>query len=135
MVAPNPVELLLSRRLDHLIAELSGRYDYILIDSVPLGIVADASIVNRIADLSVFVIRSGRMDKRQLQAVQKLYDDHALNNMSILLNGVDFKDSKYGYGYGYGYGYSYGYGYGHGYGYDQKKKSFLKRVFSKFLGK
>lgn len=135
VVAPNPVELLLSRRLDHLIAELSGRYDYILIDSVPLGIVADASIVNRIADLSVFVIRSGRMDKRQLQAVQKLYDDHALNNMSILLNGVDFKDSKYGYGYGYGYGYSYGYGYGHGYGYDQKKKSFLKRVFSKFLGK
>src|SRR5690606_24184595 len=64
VIAPNPVELLLSNRLDMLISILREQYDYILIDSVPLGIVADSSIVNRIADLSIFVIRSGKMDKR-----------------------------------------------------------------------
>lgn len=110
IIAPNPVELLLSKRLDSLIEQLREQYDYILIDSVPLGIVADGSIVNRVSDVSVFVIRSGVMDKRELATIQKVHDEKTLTNMNLIINGVNFKKLKYGYGYSYGYGYGYGYG-------------------------
>ena len=65
-VPPNPAELLLSDRFDRLIVELRKRYDYIIVDNVPAGMVADASIVNRVVDLTIFVVRSGVMDRRQL---------------------------------------------------------------------
>ena len=71
-VPPNPAELLLSERFDHFIAELRKRYDYIIVDNVPAGMVADASIVNRVADLTIFVIRSGIMDRRQLPELEKM---------------------------------------------------------------
>lgn len=108
-VAPNPAELLLDSRLDILIAELRTRYDYIIVDNVPVGIVADATIANRIADLTVFVVRSGRLDRRQLPDIESLYEDKKLHNMALVLNGVDPHRHGYGYGYGYGYG-RYGYG-------------------------
>lgn len=119
-IAPNPAELLMDDRLDELVAELRKRYDIIITDSVPIGIIADASIVNRIADLTVFVVRAGRLDRRQLPDIEALYEDKKLRNMALVLNGVD--PHRRGYGYGYGY-YGYGYGYGHyGYGYGKKKK-------------
>ena len=65
-IPPNPAELLLSDRLDQLMTELRKRYDYIIVDNVPAGIVADASIVNRIADLTICIVRAGAMDRRQL---------------------------------------------------------------------
>lgn len=116
-VAPNPAELLMDERLDELIAELRKRYDYVIADSVPIGIIADAAIANRIADLTVFVVRAGRLDKRQLPDLEKLYKDKKLNNMALVLNGVNPKHHGYGYGYGYGYGH-----YGYGYGKQKKKK-------------
>lgn len=64
--APNPAELLLSENLETLIAELRKRYDYIIVDNVPVGIIADAAITNRIADLTIFVIRAGKFDRRML---------------------------------------------------------------------
>lgn len=70
-IPPNPAELLLSERFDHLIVELRKRYDYIIIDNVPAGMVADASIVNRVADLTIFVVRSGVMDRRQLPELER----------------------------------------------------------------
>ena len=69
-IPPNPAELLLSNRLDQLIAELRKRYDYIIVDNVPAGIVADASIVNRIADLTICVVRAGTMDRRQVMGME-----------------------------------------------------------------
>ncbi|MCT3643470.1 polysaccharide biosynthesis tyrosine autokinase [Elizabethkingia anophelis] len=114
-IAPNPVELLLGKRLDELIAELRTRYDYIIVDGVPIGIVADASIIDRVADLTLFIIRIGKMDRRQLPEIEKIYQEKKLSNLAIVLNGM--KLNGYGYGYGYGYG-SYGYGYG-----EEKKKS------------
>ena len=69
-VAPNPAELLMDERLDELVAELRRRYDIIIADSVPTGMIADASIVNRIADLTVFVVRAGRLDRRQLPDIE-----------------------------------------------------------------
>ena len=111
-VAPNPAELLMDSRLDQLVAELRQRYDYVIVDNVPVGIIADAAIANRIADLTVFVVRSGHLDRRQLPDLEQLYQDKKLNNLSILLNGVDPHGRGYGYRYGYGYGYGH-YGYGH----------------------
>ncbi|MDF2514772.1 MAG: polysaccharide biosynthesis tyrosine autokinase [Sphingobacterium sp.] len=110
VIAPNPVELLLGSRLDLLINELKARYDYIVIDGVPLGIVADASIVDRISDLTIFVIRAGRMDRRQLPEIEKIYMEQKLTNLAVILNGLKLEGPGYGYGvYGYGYGYGYGY--------------------------
>lgn len=118
-VAPNPAELLMDERLDELVGELRKRYDIIIADSVPMGIIADAGIANRIADLTVFVIRAGRFDRRQLPDIETLYGEKKLKNMALVLNGVN--PHRHGYGYGYGYGYSYGYGYGR-YGYGKKRK-------------
>ncbi|MDV3955440.1 polysaccharide biosynthesis tyrosine autokinase [Elizabethkingia anophelis] len=113
-IAPNPVELLLGKRLDELINKLKERYDYVIIDGVPVGIVADASIIDRVADLTLFIIRVGKMDRRQLPEIEKIYQEKKLSNLAIVLNGLKLN----GYGYGYGYG---GYGYG-GYGYGEKRK-------------
>ena len=87
-VPPNPAELLLSERFDRLITELRKRYDYIIVDNVPAGIVADASIVNRVVDLTIFVVRSGVMDRRQLPELENMYRQEQLHNLSVILNGV-----------------------------------------------
>lgn len=105
-VAPNPAELLLENRLDELIEELKTMYDYVIVDNVPVGIIADASIANRIADLTLFVVRAGSVDRRLLPEIEDMYENKKLNNMAVILNGVEHRA---GYGYGYGYGYSYQY--------------------------
>lgn len=114
-IPPNPAELLLSENLDHLINELKMRYDYIILDNVPSSMIADAMIVNRVADLTLYVIRAGSMDRRQLPEVEKLYRQQKFKNMAVLLNGVKYNHSRYGYS-------NYGYSYGYGYGYDSEKK-------------
>ena len=117
-VAPNPAELLMDERLDAMIAELREKYDYVIADNVPVGIVADASITNRISDLTIFVVRAGKLDRRQVPEMEELYKEGKLKNMAYALNGVDPRYRGYGYRYGYGYGY----GYGSGYGNKRKKK-------------
>lgn len=113
--APNPTELLMSKNLDKLVATLKERYDYVLLDAVPVNIVADAMVGNRVADVTLFIIRSGQIDKRILPDIGKLYDEDKLNKMCLVLNGIS--DSHvYGSGYGYGYRYGYGYGYNKYYG-------------------
>ena len=97
-----------------MINQLREQFDYIILDNVPAGVVADAVIVNRVADLTIYVVRAGRMDRRALPEVEKLYQEGKLRNMSLILNGTVYKHGAYGYRYGYGYGYSYGYGYGYG---------------------
>jgi len=126
-MAPNPAELLMDERLDEMFKELRNRYDVIITDSVPVGLVADATIANRVADLTLFVVRAGRLDRRQLPDIEAMYQERKLTNMSLLLNGADFHHHGYGYGYGYGYGHGYGYGYGYGY-VDGKKKKKQKRI-------
>ncbi|MDO4186056.1 MAG: polysaccharide biosynthesis tyrosine autokinase [Bacteroidales bacterium] len=103
-VAPNPAELLLSERLDAAIAELRPKYDYIFVDNVPYNAVADAAITNRIADLTIFVVRVGKLDRRMLPDIEKIYTTGKLNNMSLILNGSIVRSRGYGSGYGYGYG-------------------------------
>lgn len=116
ILAPNPAELLMDNRLDELMNELRTRYDYIIADNVPVGLIADATIANRIADLTIFVVRAGKLDRRQLPDIEKLYQEKKLKNMALVLNGAN--PERHGYGYSYGYGYCYGYG-------TKKKKTFF----------
>ena len=109
ILAPNPAELLMDNRLDELMNELRTRYDYIIADNVPVGLIADATIANRIADLTIFVVRAGKLDRRQLPDIEKLYQEKKLKNMALVLNGANPERNGYGYSYGYGYGYGYGY--------------------------
>ena len=116
-IPPNPAELLLSERFTEMLSSLKGKYRYIFLDCPPVDIVADTAIIAQSVDVSVFVMRSGIMDKRALPSVEELYQEKKYNRMAVVLNGVSKRSGgygKYGYGhYGYGYGYgSYGYGYG-----------------------
>lgn len=115
---PNPAELLQSDLLDDLMEKLKMRYDYIYIDCPPLNIVADTSIISRLADMTIFVVRAGLMERVLLPEVETVYRENRLNNMVILLNGVKEQVGRYGY---HRYGYHYGYGYGYGYGYYDNK--------------
>lgn len=101
ILAPNPAELLMDNRLDELMNELRTRYDYIIADNVPVGLIADATIANRIADLTIFVVRAGKLDRRQLPDIEKLYQEKKLKNMALVLNGAN--PERHGYGYSYGY--------------------------------
>lgn len=118
-VPPNPAELLLSERLDSLFAELRRRYDFILVDTAPIGVVSDSLIVGRVADATVYVARSEVTYKKYLSWVDDLQSSKKLPTISMVLNGVEVNKKSYGYGYGYGYGRGYGYGYGYGRGYGQ----------------
>lgn len=112
-VPPNPAELLSSEKLDKFINELRGEYDFIILDCTPVEVVTDAKVINRVADLTLFVIRAGLLEKDELPNIQEYYDQNRYKNMAILLNGTDI-NSGYGYhryGYHYGYGHKYGYGY------------------------
>ena len=114
VMPPNPAELLMSERLDELLEYVKPLYDVVLLDSVPVGLVADAAIVNRLVDRTLFVARAGVLDKRQLPDVEQINREGKMKQAALILNGV--KERHTGYGY-YGY-----YGYGYGYGQEGKKK-------------
>ncbi len=108
---PNPTEVLQNGRLEKLLDELKDRFDVILLDCPPIEIVADANIIKNHADITVFVIRVGVMDRRALGHVQDLYKKQRYNNFCLLLNGTKIVSSRLSsYHYGYTYGYSYNYG-------------------------
>lgn len=98
---PNPAEMLMSKRLDELFAQLREMYDYIIVDSVPAMAVADGIISNRLADLCLYVVRENFSDIRQLPDVERLYKEKKIANMCVVLNG---STHKRGYGYSYGMG-------------------------------
>lgn len=119
VVPPNPAELLSRKNLDHAIEYLKEKYDYVILDTAPVGLVADTLIIARVADATVYICRADYTPKNDLNLVNSMYNEGKLKNMSIVLNGVDMTKRKYGYYYGYGGGYGrYGrYGYGkYGYG-------------------
>jgi len=125
MIPLNPNELLIEPTLDDLFSKLREQYDYIIIDSSPIGSVSDAFLLNRVCDVSLFVIRNNLTPKSAISLVNKIYEEKRLNNINLVLNGFSGGKGRYGYGgygygyggYGYGYGYG-GYGYGYGYGYE-----------------
>tara|TARA_B110000285_G_C15127947_1_gene621538 strand:+ start:918 stop:3293 length:2376 start_codon:yes stop_codon:yes gene_type:complete len=102
---PNPSELLLKPRFEQLMNELKDEYDYIIADTAPVSLVTDTLTVAKFADVTLYVTRANKLDKRMLEFPAKLYAEKKLNNMSVIVNAVDMKKGgSYGYGYGYGYG-------------------------------
>lgn len=126
-IPPNPTELLYSERLEEMFKYLRSRYDYVIVDCPPVEIVADAMIVNRYVDNTVFVIRKGLLERSLLPEIDRMYAEKRYNGMVILLNGSEVSGtSAYRYQYGYrhkGYGYSYGsYAYSYTYGSGKKHR-------------
>ncbi len=124
-IPPNPAELLLSPRMDEMFAILRHEYDYIIVDTAPVGLVSDSLTVGRVADATVYVARANVTYKKYMDWLNDLHNTNKLPNVSVLLNGVPFGKSGY-YGYGYGYGHGYGYGYG-GYGDGDKTHHHKKK--------
>ena len=127
---PNPTELLARPRFDELVNQLRERYDYILLDGVPIQMLADPLVMNRAVDTNLFILRSGQLDRRILPQLDELNEKRHLHNMAIVFNGPQVK-RRHGYGFG-SYGYGYGYGYGAGYGYygeEEKKKKGIRKLF------
>ena len=110
-IPPNPTELLESDRFPTCVEELRKHFDYIFIDCPPIGLMADAQIVEQVVDRTLFVVRAGLLDRSMLPELDKLYQSKKFKNMGIVLNSTSAEESRYGYGYKYGYGYGYGYGY------------------------
>ena len=128
---PNPGELLSRPRFDELIKQLRGLYDYILLDGVPVQMLSEPLIVNRVVDCNLFILRSGQLDRRILPQLDELNENRHLTNMAIVFNGPEVKHRR-GWGFGtYGYGYGYGYGGTYGGYEEEEKKPFWKRLFSK----
>ncbi len=112
MIPPDPNELLMEKNLEKLFNELRKRYEYIIVDTSPVGSVSDSFLLNRVTDISLFVVRSKYTPKVALRMLNEISVEGRLNDPHILINGIsENKGGKYRYGYGYGYGYSYGYGY------------------------
>ena len=123
-VPPNPTELLARNGLDRAIETLKKHFDYVILDTAPIGMVTDTLLIGRVADLSVYVCRADYTHKAEYTLINELSLEKKLPNLCTVINGVDLKKRKYGYYYGYGkYGKHYGYGkrYGYGYGYGQTK--------------
>ena len=104
---PNPTELLLTDRFKDMMESIRKEYDYIFIDCPPIDVVADTAIITKYVDMSVFVIRSGFLDKKAGPMIDALYKSRKYTRMVMILNGTDAENKslrRYGYGYGYGYG-------------------------------
>lgn len=109
-VPPNPTELLENSKLAMLIEALRPEYDYIFIDCPPVDIVADAQIIEKWADRTIFVVRSGLLDRSMLSELENMYTGKRFKNLSMILNGTESTGGRYGYRYGYHYGYASYYG-------------------------
>lgn len=97
---PNPAETLMSDRVPKLIEDLKNEFDYIIMDAPPVGIIADAQLLSKYADVTLYLVRQKITQKDQLKIVEDLYQTKKMKNLGIVVNDIV---SKY-YGYGYGYG-------------------------------
>lgn len=110
-VPPNPSELISSKRFEKVIEKLSEEYEYIIFDCPPVDIVADTQIVGKFANRTLFIVRSGLLDKSMLPDLESFYDEGKYKNLSVILNGTGSDGSLYNYRHGYQYSYKYGYSY------------------------
>lgn len=103
VIPPNPSELLQSDRLDLLFAELRKQYDCVVIDSAPVALVSDTFLLNRVADMTIYVTRANYTTFDLIDFLNQTHEQQRLPKMIAVLNGVDAKKIGYGYGYGYGH--------------------------------
>ena len=110
-VPPNPTDLLARDGLEKAIETLKVNFDYVILDTAPVGMVTDTLLIGRVADLSVYVCRADYTHKAEYTLIYELSHEQKLPNLCTIINGVDLKKRKYGYYFGYGkYSKHYGYG-------------------------
>lgn len=126
-IPPNPSELILSDVMRELILELKQKYDYIILDTPPVGLVSDALELSQFADVTLYIVRQNYTKKDMITLLNTRVKRGELTNASIVLNGYENK-AKYGSAYGYGYGYG---AYGNGYHEEGEKISFWKTILNK----
>lgn len=132
IVPPNPAELLAKSNLDVAINYLSKKFDYIVIDTAPVGLVTDSLILSRVADAVVYVSRIDYTEKSSFEFLNDIVRDGKLENVSIAVNGDDIEKRKHTYGYmrsSYGQHY---YNNGYAYGYDAESTKGKKKRGKKF---
>jgi len=115
VIPPNPAELLMQSRTKVFFEELRQKYDYIIVDTAPSMLVTDTILINKLADLTLYVIRAGYTDKKLLEFPLDSINEGRLSNLALVLNNVSLNN----FGYGNKYGYTY----------NQEKKSLLNKLF------
>ncbi|MBC7845828.1 MAG: polysaccharide biosynthesis tyrosine autokinase [Flavobacterium sp.] len=134
-IPPNPAEMIMSDGMKDLIDELKHKYDYIILDTPPVGLVSDALELAQYCDVTLYIVRQNFTKKEMITLLNNRVKRGELNNTSIILNGFQNK-AKYGAGYGYGYGYGYGATtYSNGYHDDDKPKNIFEKIMGKFRKK
>ncbi len=114
-IPPNPSELIESERMKQFLKKAREEYDYIVLDTPPVGVVSDALLLGGFADVNIFVIRQKFSFKSTLELIQSIFEKKELKNLTIAVNDIHIS-GYYGYGLRYGYGFYQGYGYNYGYG-------------------
>jgi len=127
-IPPNPAELLSKKNLQDLIEKAKANYDYVIIDTPPLGVVSDALLIMPFSDINLYIVRQGYSRIEFIKSLNELYEEGKFKNLSIVLNDSDFSHT-----YGYGYGHNYGYISGNEeyYGEVASNKWSFKRLFKK----
>ncbi len=116
----NPSELIMSAKVPELLSYLSGIFDYIIIDTAPVGLLSDAYVISSYCDATLYVVRHKHTRKVSIQRLDANNKINELKNMAIVFNGVKSRGfGKNGYGYGYGYGYIHK---------EKRKRKFLRRT-------
>ncbi|HWB64292.1 MAG TPA: polysaccharide biosynthesis tyrosine autokinase [Chitinophagales bacterium] len=138
-VPPNPSELILLPKLHEVLAYLKTKYDYIIIDTPPIGLVTDALEILKISDYPIYILRAAYSNRNFVYSINRIITESKIKNLSIVVNDYGRGASGYSYSYGYNYSYSYGYGYGYygskyGQGYytstpKQAPTSWIKKIF------
>ncbi|MBZ0327472.1 MAG: polysaccharide biosynthesis tyrosine autokinase [Altibacter sp.] len=117
VIPPNPAELLMQNRTNDFFREIKRAYDYVIVDTAPSMLVTDTLLINKFADITLYVVRAGYTDKRLLEFPKDAMEEGRLSNLAIVLNNVDM--SNFGYGNKYGYTYS------------DEKRTWRHRIFRK----
>ncbi len=103
-IPPNPGELLLEQRLDDMIAYLREHYDYVVLDTAPVGVISDSYSFKRFTDMTLYVTRANYSPLSSVDLINTIKAESSLNKVYVVINGTDSRVSQQGYGYGYGYG-------------------------------
>ena len=131
-VPPNPSELILLPRLKEMVKELKENYDYIVIDTPPIGLVTDALEILKLSDYPIYILRAAYSNRNFVHGINRIMTESKIKNLSTVINDYGRGASGYGYSYGYNYGYGY-YGKKYGEGYytteSKPKTSWLKKLF------
>ncbi len=101
-VPPNPSELMARPSLETIIDCLKEKYDYVLIDTAPVGLVTDTLHIGKIANATIYMCRADYTPKACFDTINELANEDKLPNIALVINGIDMSKKKHGYYYGYG---------------------------------